>query len=65
MLTLFHAPQSRFSAILALIEEIGIADRIAVQTVEILRARFGTGAPEPSNPRPEKRVPCLEHSAMR
>lgn len=61
MLTLFHAPQSRSSAILTLIEEIGVADKIEIRLIDIVRARKGTGAADPANPHPEKKAPCLVH----
>ncbi len=61
MLTFYHAPQSRSSAILTLIEELGIADQIDMRLVDITRARTGTGAPDPKNPHPEKKAPCLVH----
>ena len=61
MLTLFHAPQSRSSAILTLIEEIGIADQIDLRLIDIARARSDTGAPDQANPHPEKKAPCLMH----
>lgn len=62
MLTLFHAPQSRSTRILALIEEMGIADRITIRNVDILRAD-GTGAPDTANPHPEGKVPALVQGA--
>lgn len=60
MLTLFHAPQSRSSAIMTLIEEMGIADKITVQTVTIPR-QDGTGGRDPANPHPEGKSPALMH----
>lgn len=60
MLTLFHAPQSRSSAIMLLIEEMGIADKIAVQITDIVR-QDGSGSRDPANPHPEGKVPCLVH----
>ena len=63
MLTLFHSPQSRSSAILALIHEMGIEDRIVVQTVTIPRID-GTGARDPANPHPEGKVPVLVHDGV-
>ena len=60
MLTLFHSPHSRSSAIVALVEEMGIADRIKVQRVTIPRAD-GTGRRDPANPHPEGKVPALLH----
>lgn len=61
MLTFFHAPNSRSSAIRTLIEEMGIADRIEMRIVDIPRIMTGTGAPDPANPHPEKKAPCLVH----
>ena len=60
MLTLFHSPQSRSSAILALIHEMGIEDRITVRTVTIQRID-GSGGRDPANPHPEGKVPLLVH----
>ncbi len=60
MLTLFHAPQSRSSAIMLLIEEMGIADKITIQITDIVR-QDGSGARDPANPHPEGKVPCLVH----
>lgn len=58
MLTLYHAPNSRSTSILALIEEMGIADRIEVIEVSVAR-QDGSGGPDPRNPHPEKKVPYL------
>lgn len=58
MPTLYHAPNSRSTSILALIEEMGIADRIDVQEVTVARPD-GSGGPDPRNPHPEKKVPYL------
>ncbi len=61
MLTFYHAPKSRSSAIMTLIEELGIADKIDTRLVDIPRAMTGTGAADPTNPHPEKKAPCLVH----
>jgi glutathione S-transferase len=61
MLTFYHAPESRSSAIMTLIEEIGIADQIDVRIVDIARIMTGTGSPDAANPHPEKKAPCLVH----
>ena len=37
MLTLFHAPNSRSSAIMTLIDEMGIAEKLTVKIVDIPR----------------------------
>ncbi|WP_316013515.1 glutathione S-transferase family protein [Roseobacter sp. HKCCA0434] len=60
MPTLYHSPMTRSTAIVALIEEMGIADRIDVIDVTIPR-QDGTGAPDPRNPHPEGKVPYLVH----
>lgn len=59
MLTLYHAPQSRSSRILWLLEEL--AAEYDVFQVDIPRQMSGTGAPDPANPHPEKKVPYLVH----
>lgn len=59
MLTFYHAPNSRSTSILALIKEMGIEDRIDIRQVTISRGD-GTGAPDPANPHPDGKVPCLK-----
>lgn len=56
MPTLYHAPRTRSSTVLALIEELG-AD-IDICEVTIPR-QDGSGGPDPRNPHPEKKVPFL------
>ena len=58
MLTLYHAPLSRSDAVLALIDELGIADRVEVIEVSVAR-RDGSGGADPRNPHPEGKVPFL------
>ena len=58
MLTLYHAPRSRSSRILWLLEEIGEPYR--VETVSI-RRQDGSGARDPRSPHPDKKVPALVH----
>lgn len=58
MLTLFHAPESRSTRVLTLIEEMGIADRIDLRLVGI-RRQDGSGARDATNPHPEGKVPAL------
>ena len=58
MLTLFHAPQSRSSRFIWLLEELGA--KYEIRYVDIPRMD-GTGAPDPSNPPPDKKVPALTH----
>ena len=57
MLTLFHAPKSRSSRVLWLLEELG-AD-YAVEYVGIMR--FGEGETDPRNPHLLKQVPAIVH----
>ena len=63
MLTLFHSPHSRSTAILALIEEMGIRDRIDIREVTIPRMD-GSGVRDPANPHPEGKVPALVHNGQ-
>ncbi len=58
MLILYHAPQSRSSRILWLLEELGEPHQ--VEYMDIRRAD-GTGARDPRNPHPDKKVPALRH----
>ncbi len=60
MLTLIHSPQSRSTAMLSLIEEMGVADWITIQPVTIPR-QDGSGERDPANPHPEGKVPALLH----
>ncbi len=60
MLTLYHSPQSRSSAILTLIDDMGIADWVDIRIVTIPR-QDGSGARDPANPHPEGKVPALVH----
>jgi glutathione S-transferase len=56
MLTLHHAPQSRSSRILWLLEEVGATYQIALTNIP---RPDGSGAPDPKNPHPDKKVPAL------
>ena len=60
MLTLIHAPESRSTRIVTLIDEMGIWDQIAVKRVTIIY-RDGSGQPDHANPHPEGKVPALIH----
>jgi glutathione S-transferase len=60
MLTLIHAPNSRSTRILVLIDEMQIWDQIEIRTVDIIR-NDGTGRRDPANPHPEGKVPALIH----
>jgi len=61
MITLFHAPQSRSSRIIWLLEELGTAYEI--RPVSIFRPMTGEGLPDPANPHPDKRVPAIVHDS--
>jgi len=61
MLTLFHAPRSRSSRILWLLEEVG-AD-YQVKYTSITR-QDGSGDEDPDNPHPDKKVPALVHDGV-
>ena len=58
MLTLFHAPQSRSSRIVWLLEELGLPYDVHYCDI---RRRDGSGARDPSNPHPDGKVPALVH----
>ncbi|MDO9418791.1 glutathione S-transferase family protein [Pararhizobium sp.] len=58
MLTLIHAPKSRSTRIIWLLEELG-AD-YEIRYVNIVR-RDGSGGPDDNNPHPHKQVPALLH----
>lgn len=63
MLTLYHAPQSRSSRIVTLIDELGAQDRVTIRDVRIRRTMTGGGARDPLNPHPEGKVPFLTDGA--
>ena len=58
MLTLFHSPQSRSTRFLWLLEELGAEYEVEYVTIPRMD---GSGAPDPKNPHPEKKVPALLH----
>ena len=60
MLTLVHAPRSRSSRFLWLLEEIG--EPYDIQYVSIRRSD-GSGALDPANPHPHGKVPILKDGA--
>jgi glutathione S-transferase len=60
VLTLIHAPRSRSSSFLWLLEEIGAPYEI--QYVSIRRGD-GSGALDPANPHPHGKVPFLKDGA--
>ena len=55
MLTLYHRPQTRSSRFIFLLEELGVPYEIRIVTT---RSREG-GEPDPANPHPLGKVPCL------
>jgi glutathione S-transferase len=58
MLTLYHAPRSRSSRFIWLLEELETPYEL--RYVEVPRPD-GTGRADPSNPHPDKKVPALVH----
>ncbi len=58
MLTLFHAPMSRSSRMLWLLEELGAEYEVRYVSI---RRRDGSGGPDEANPHPHKQVPALLH----
>lgn len=63
MLTLYHSPMSRSTRVMALIQELGIEDKVEVRQVTVQR-RDGSGGADPANPHPEGKVPCLVHDGV-
>lgn len=64
MMTFYHAPQSRSTRVLSLIEELGNPPEIKIVEVDIPRIRTGTGKRDPNNPHPEGKVPLLVHDGV-
>jgi len=60
MITLYHAPRTRSSRIIWLLEELGAP--YAIEPVSIFRPMDDAGEPDPRNPHPDKRVPAIEHN---
>lgn len=56
MITLYHAPQSRSSRIVWLLEELGAPYEIKITTIP---RRDGSGGPDAANPHPDKKVPAI------
>jgi len=59
MITLYHAPQSRSSRMIWLLEEL--AQPYEIRQVSIFRPMSGEGEGDPANPHPDKQVPALVH----
>lgn len=62
MITLYHAPQSRSSRIIWLLEELG--QPYTIKPVSIFRPMLGAGDPDPANPHPNKQVPAIVDGGM-
>lgn len=60
MLKLYHAPNSRSSRIVRLLDELGVTDEADIMVVTIPR-QDGSGGSDPKNPHPEGKVPLLVH----
>lgn len=60
MLTLFHAPQSRSSRMVWLIEELGIDCEVHYCQIAIRNGQV-VGEADPANPHPDGKVPALRH----
>ncbi len=56
MLTLFHAPKSRSTRFIWLLEELGVPYTLKVVTI---RRGDGSGALDPANPHPHGKVPVI------
>jgi glutathione S-transferase len=56
MLTLYHAPQSRSSRILWLLEEANAPYQVKLTNISRMD---GSGGADPANPHPDKKVPAL------
>ena len=61
MLTLHHAPQSRSSRIIWLLEELGAPYQLKITNIT---RQDGSGAFDPENPHPDKKVPALEDDGV-
>lgn len=60
-LTLIHAPRSRSSNFLWLLEELGVPFEIKVVNI---RRGDGSGAADPANPHPHGKVPAILHDGV-
>jgi glutathione S-transferase len=62
VITLFHAPQSRSTRMIWLLEELG--EPYEIRPVSIFRPMTGEGAGDAANPHPDKRVPAIRHNGQ-
>ncbi|HEX4370514.1 MAG TPA: glutathione S-transferase family protein [Rhizomicrobium sp.] len=60
MITLFHAPKSRSSRFIFLLEELGAPYEIKIVTI---RRGDGSGALDTANPHPHGKVPAIRHGS--
>ena len=60
MIELFHAPRSRSSAIVQLLDEMDMMEKVTIREVSISR-QDGSGGADPANPHPDGKVPYLLH----
>ena len=58
MITLYHAPKSRSTRMIFLLEELGAPYEIKVVSI---RRGDGSGAADDSNPHPHAKVPAIRH----
>lgn len=63
MIELYHAPRSRSSSIVQLLDELGALDRVTLREVTISR-QDGSDGPDPANPHPDGKVPYLVHDGV-
>lgn len=61
MITLHHAPKSRSSRIIWLLEELGAPYEIKITNI---RRQDGVGGVDPANPHPDKKVPAIVHDGV-
>ena len=61
MITLFHAPKSRSTRFVFLLEELGVPYEIKTVTI---RRGDGSGALDPANPHPHGKVPVISDDGM-
>jgi glutathione S-transferase len=60
MITLYHAPRSRSTRIVALLKELDALEQVRIDVVAIPRMD-GSGGRDPRNPHPDGKVPLLDH----
>lgn len=58
MITLYHAPKSRSTRMIFLLEELGVPHEIKIVSI---RRGDGSGAADPGNPHPHAKVPAIRH----